>query len=267
DGNEVNKQYCEQKIHQLFSEVSEKQNLIHSCAKALQYSTYIKQKPTHEDESLCKYVNYLLFSEALLEKSPEYNTHSFYEELKEDQENLEICDGYIEIIPQDTFKKIEKLHTIYDNFYNFKKNSTQVQVSCNYGKQCVTLYYEHEVECRENSYSDFCIELENFRKQYNDYITNVRCHDKDIKTLDSFIKYNIAAIILIPISLILVLPFIIFILFKFTSLGSRLRPLIRMNRNIRNILNQETNTYIDFSKRDNKNSERQDYFITYNSVR
>ncbi|SBT53524.1 PIR Superfamily Protein [Plasmodium ovale wallikeri] len=114
--------------------------------------------------------------------------------------------------------------------------------------------------------TDFCDELENFKQTYENYLKSVKCPESVPKILPPIKRYNVAAIISIPFSIILVISFFLFIFYKFTPFGFRIRSLLIRKNKLYNDIDQETNELIYSSEKSNINYENKKYSLLYHSV-
>lgn len=152
----LNKSYGET-IPDLLQERSEKEYVLTIWEQFVRYVTYIKGKYAPNMDSLCKYINYLIFNENVLKKS-NHDTYIFYKKLSEKQDILYICITCIQNITAVNYEYIENLDNIYDNFHNIK-NKSNLQERCNHAYHRAQLYMQKKNHGYDNSYSAYCMEL------------------------------------------------------------------------------------------------------------
>lgn len=188
------------------------------CTQVLKYLSYLESKPSLDYRACCKYLNYWLYDNVINNKKSEYNALKLYQQFKNLDNDLldhNICEKYIEDINDDIFSELKELYTLFDKFNHIKKETTSnIANICKIADECSTLYRKQEQKCAANYKNIFCNELENFRKVYNSYMASkIKCNAESI-ILPSFLKNNLAAIIIVPFVIILIVSFILFILYK-----------------------------------------------------
>ncbi|SBT52750.1 PIR Superfamily Protein [Plasmodium ovale wallikeri] len=220
----------------------------------------------------CRFLNYWLYSDDVLKDRNNFNAVAFYETLKSDDKhsyffNIDVCGGNMEHISKDIIENIQKLIKLHEKFNKIDPKKEQLNDECEEPLECANLYEEYMEEFCVDINNVFCVELENFKPKYDAYMENKKCNDNVPKTLKYIQRVNIAAAVALPFVIILVVPFITFILYKFTSFGPWLLPRIRKNNRILDNLNDENN---HMSLRDSKSHEpymnERTYHIAYRST-
>ncbi|VUZ99732.1 PIR protein [Plasmodium vivax] len=165
-------------------------------------------------------------------------------------------------------ENFEILKNLYDLYYKFDKiehdnECKETKYEC--AKECVKLYKECIEICNQKYNVDYCNELENFRNEFNKYISSEnQCKDKDLY-IPSNIFASKSVILLIPLVSLLVLSTFFFILYKFTPFGPWFRDRSRRKKKFyNNIANEEPE--ILHASRTNKMSEIKPYNISYISM-
>ncbi|SBT31156.1 PIR Superfamily Protein [Plasmodium ovale wallikeri] len=213
------------------------------CTQIVNYLNYLDSY----DESYicegCKYLNYLLYNEIHKKLGHGHNILQFYDKLKDSYDyyfNTYIFDIYVKEISEDIFQKIQNLIELYDHFKKIKSANIQIiGETCKNAQSFANAYLLHVKKCYESYDKDFCAELEKFRDQYNLRMTNVTSCAGLQTFLPSTINVNLLAI-LSPFVVIIGIPFIFFILFKFTPFGPWIMPRMRSIKMIRNYLSPES---------------------------
>ncbi|SBT72738.1 Plasmodium vivax Vir protein, putative [Plasmodium ovale] len=216
------------------------QYLVGDTNKCLQIDKFLSHLSNYGEKYTsdgCKYLNYWIYDKFNQKKGEgNYNILQFYESFKgtysDQYDNNYLLNGCIKEIDENIFRKIQNLIDIYDKYNKLKNDDIQLTGDyCTSAIDCVSSYTLHVKKCHESYDPDFCMELENFRKLYNLRVSNVTSC-KDLQTyLPSAINSNVVTIIT-PFAVILVMPFILFILYKFTPFGSWIMP--RMKRMLNN---------------------------------
>ncbi|SBT84469.1 PIR protein [Plasmodium ovale] len=247
---------------------SEDHPLIYACANVLQYSTKLKEKSsTYNIPAGCKFLNYSLYYPLCREYESGYNVQTFYQKVKEQFHNFDVCDSYIVPITKEIFEKLQKLADLYDNFNKVKSTQEQESSSsCSYAKKCATSYKKYIEICRHDSTNEFCKELKNFRRIYVDRMKDILCYENTPKTLPSIIVYDTKVIISIPFVAIIVVSFFFFILNKFFSFGSLICPQIRKHNSLRDNHDEGTHQFQNIYESTNINSYAKELHISYKTV-
>ncbi|SBT74195.1 Plasmodium vivax Vir protein, putative [Plasmodium ovale] len=231
------------------------------CMQIVQYLIYLDSYSEKYISEGCKYLDYWLYDESHQKHKHKKVTLKFYESLNDSYGDSifrqNICDGSIIDINERIFENIEKLIELYEKFNKFKNNEAPLTgEGCINAKDCVSSYTLQAKKCRETDDNDFCTELEKFRNIYNTRMKNVTSC-ADLLTFLPSAKNTNLVIILIPIIVILVIPFISFILYKW------LRTRIRREKGM---LNNAYPEYLDVqynSERTNTYAEDKMYNIEY----
>ncbi|KMZ82955.1 hypothetical protein PVIIG_05250 [Plasmodium vivax India VII] len=105
----------------------------------------------------------------------------------------------------------ENLKNLYDLYYKFDKFKNKVKCEnsyCKCAEECSNIYKKYKQEkCGNDDNTDFCKELHNFERHYNDYLKAHNTCDGN-----SYIR-----VILFPILITSIISFIVFFLFKVTN--------------------------------------------------
>ncbi|VUZ99991.1 PIR protein [Plasmodium vivax] len=197
-----------------------------SCSKIYKYFTDVVTVSNPPKAALCKYINYWLYG-ALNEKGkPNYST--LLGELYQKITKLGACGTYkIEITPE-IYKDLNLLYELYDDFNKFKDESlVSTKETCEHGKTCIQKYKDNAKNCHYNYKNGLCMNLINFKYEYDEHIAKMTGCKKDIENLET-IKTDLEAIILLPFVTMTLISFILIFLYKFTSFGSWIRPKLGM---------------------------------------
>ncbi|KMZ89667.1 hypothetical protein PVMG_06122 [Plasmodium vivax Mauritania I] len=188
------------------------ESFANTCKQIVEYQA----KPIKEDESseaeLCKYIIYWFY------KTLKENGRTSYKELINqffnDIKSLNFCNKHIEDIKKEDYDKIEKLFKLYEDFYEFKKESIDHEKNtCTHGEECVKICDQNVDICRNDYNNDFCMKLIEFKYEYDNFYTQMLiCRNKFAYLRP--IKGDVSVYILIAIGVMSVISLFLFILFK-----------------------------------------------------
>ncbi|SBT83174.1 PIR protein [Plasmodium ovale] len=246
-------------------------SFVQVCTKTAQYITLLKETYPNNTFGGCKYLNYWIQNEALSNIENKNDTLIFYQKVMNIYGYLidsDTCDGNIENIDENIFGNVKTLYEVYDNFNKFRNTEEkEIGEKCAYATKSVTLYKECIRKCHENSEHNFCNEVEKFKWIYYEHMKSGTTCSGIPNELPSTRTYNLTVVVLVPGLIALVLPFLLFIFYKFTPLGFSLRQKIRRKKGMWNNLEHESHQFLQSSKRINKNSDNGQYNISYNSTK
>ncbi|CAI7720796.1 PIR protein [Plasmodium vivax] len=217
-------------------------NKNNSCPKAMKYLNYLKSHG-YDDYSAngCKYLSYWIQHEIFKKPQTSNKTLLYYQKLMDEYEftgDVHFCKYYIEEIKKLPYEILEKLIDLYEKFYN--DNAQEKKCDCGCAKECASLYDEHRKFCLENKDINFCNELENFKKKYDNNMLSLSECIEAPKSLPSVKEYDVSLIIITPISLIVFISFTLFILYKFIPLASLKYSKIKRRKNIYNHIEHQS---------------------------
>ncbi|EDL42850.1 variable surface protein Vir9-like [Plasmodium vivax] len=188
------------------------------CSKVKNYLNYVKVNSESLDiPKCCKYLNYLLYDQAIYNLLSGYTTLSLYIELQKlyDEHNFDlvICNEHKEDVNYETYKKLNELITLYKDFDTYKASSDPKENNeCKCVRKCANSYKTYIKKCEDGTQRNYCEALEEFRNTYNQHMQNgTNCNNVDIY-LPSTKKVNIIVLITIPSIIILTFCFLLFIL-------------------------------------------------------
>ncbi|GAB69759.1 hypothetical protein PCYB_005080, partial [Plasmodium cynomolgi strain B] len=183
------------------------------CANALSHISDIRYGPKSNTlPGFCEYTNYWFYGK--LKSTYKIKYYKILLDFFKGLGNFEDCIEYTESIDDPKYNYLNKLDELYDNFYNFEKqSSTEDQNRCVKGEICAQEYKKHGSTCKGNGNNRFCNELQNFRNLFNNHLKLIKKCDK-IEDLPSFQGSPLAATISIPVSVMSVISFFSFITYK-----------------------------------------------------
>ncbi|SBT55765.1 PIR Superfamily Protein [Plasmodium ovale wallikeri] len=219
----------------------------------------------------CRFLNYWLYNDDVLNNTNNFNAVTFYETLEKDNKHgyfhRDLCGGNIEHIGKEIFAKIQKLIELHEKFNKIVPTKEPLNYKCEETLECANLYEKYMQEFCVDINNVFCVELENFKPKYDSYMKEAICDDKVPKTLTSIQRLNIAAAIVLPFVIILVIPFITFILYKFTSFGPLIHSIISKKNRISNNLSEENqHLALLVSETHEPYQNKSSYSIAYRSI-
>ncbi|SBT52681.1 PIR Superfamily Protein [Plasmodium ovale wallikeri] len=238
------------------------------CEEYLQCLDFLNvHEPSTQKSAYCKFVNYWLNKLFLSIPNNLNNSFNFYNALKErDASNrlfLAICEKEIKNISKSEIYNIEVLYNLHYNLNKYISSLSSGNTSnCYYANASVSIYENHINVCRVHYKSAFCKLLNKFKDQYNQNVSPEKKCDK-IKTDLSYLyienksdklqasrghessldgyplsgnashKLNSPGkSIATTIVMLLLAPFTLLILYKFTPLGHRLRNLLKGKKDL-----------------------------------
>ncbi|SBS99878.1 PIR Superfamily Protein [Plasmodium malariae] len=203
-------------------------NFTTPCQNVGRYLIEIKEH--YKDDSLkrCKYLNYRINSDHNYNKDPKW--FQGYREFSSKLDNT--CDQKFEEIQSNILSKLKQLYSYYENFSKYKGKDKDTSGNiCNGIKDLYSFYKNNYEECQGNNESLFCEELNNFKEAYDDKMKKLSPCKGLPQTLPQ-IEQTSAQILppkkevdslFVPIlttSIVLLISFTIFFLYKFTPLKS-----------------------------------------------
>ncbi|GAW84217.1 variable surface protein [Plasmodium gonderi] len=177
-----------------------------------------------------------------------------------------ICQHYKNYLNDNIYQKLKDIYDLNIKLMKFlNENYEHSNVNkCKFAKEFAQLYMRYENICSQNNYPDFCNALKNAKMQYSDEMNKITCDNFEYKFLPTFQIHNKSFPKLTTIIGFFIMPFFLFILYKFTPFGSLLRCEILKKRNEWNNKNKEWNIKQSFEI---SNSVSRDgiYNVLYNS--
>ncbi|SBT73138.1 Plasmodium vivax Vir protein, putative [Plasmodium ovale] len=262
-----------------------------TCLKTAQYMKELSTVYAKDDENKrCKYLNYCA-NDAVRNEKNSHNETKFMSAYKDLTYELKICEGKFDYMDDIIFKRVKNLHDIY---YEYKKFMNIIQSpahqNCPDFKNCVNMYSTYIGTCNDQNHRDFCGALQKFKTYHLQNMIRIliKCDDNDVAlpspeiphahnhedrdghfdlneadpsemSPDSYPPYNTA---IFTVSIILVITFTFFILYKFTLFGLWLEPRIRKIKKILPNLIENKNILKDF-KRKHINLQNSPYNVQY----
>ncbi|KMZ98411.1 hypothetical protein PVNG_04355 [Plasmodium vivax North Korean] len=160
--DEENNKPCDRLI---FGDDCNDTNFYRNCLIADKYLTHLKDNSSELNINVaCKYFSYWTYKEMLSDNKHSYSVRKLHEIIIQSKP-VHICKDYVEDITTETFKNIDNLNKLYQNFMEILR--VDDKYTCNQAKICVDLYKSLEKTCYSNSDDLFCKGIEKFREAYN----------------------------------------------------------------------------------------------------
>ncbi|GAB69873.1 hypothetical protein PCYB_006220, partial [Plasmodium cynomolgi strain B] len=239
-------------------------NADRTCTNVMAYLNFITpDRKSIYDDSRCRYLYYWIY-DSLLENNKNYDVaFNWYSIILTEYFNVSddfhICRNYKEKSEKIILENSAKIIELYEPFNNDWKT-----FDCAHAQKCSKIYTKYVNECH-NDY-DFCLKLQNFKEEYEKMLKSIGTPCDTEKILPSALKHDHSVIIIIPIIILTTLPFLLFVLYKFTPIGSR----ITYRNRRRNVFfeNQfdNSNTLFPTTGRSMSTEENIAYNIAYNSA-
>ncbi|SBS99536.1 PIR Superfamily Protein, partial [Plasmodium ovale curtisi] len=194
-------------------------NVKSTCYNVLAFLNHLEasNKPAYIARG-CRFLNYWLYNGGILKEPNNFNAVEFYKTLERDKRHSyfhkDLCGNNIEHISEDIIANIKKLIDLHEKFNKIDSKKEPLNNECNETLKCANSYDTYMKEFCIDINNVFCFELENFKPIYESYMKNKKCDENIPKTLKSIQRVNIAAAVVLPFVIILVVPFITFILYK-----------------------------------------------------
>ncbi|VUZ99931.1 PIR protein, partial [Plasmodium vivax] len=279
------------KCNAIDSQVSGNQVLVSPCQKIIKYLKHMQNGSYEENYKIdgCRYLNYYInrqVNSAYGNPLTEVPYKTFIEAFKSKYSELNACNDNIKYIDKNVVANIKKILDMYEklnkviNHPNPTSNDT-----CNNIDECLDIYMRFEPQCKNGNENQLCDALENFRKYSFDSSLDKKCKDK--KTFPSFKvpqekipdleglgtpddssqmsdslgeddSSSKSSKTITAVSTTLLLFPLLFSLYKFTPLGSLIRPYIQRNQKVQYNANDEMlQLYLpNYKAQDNINKEQ-----------
>ncbi|SBS94763.1 PIR Superfamily Protein [Plasmodium malariae] len=242
------------------------------CQNVGRYLIEIKDKYKSNSLKRCKYLNYRINSDDSYNKKTEWFQR--YRDFSSQKEN--ICTDEIKIIHQDVLNKLKQLYSYYENFNKYEgKKSDSDGTICNNIEECYNFYNDNYKQCQKKRNDAFCEELINFKKAYDDKMNKLSpCNDLP-KTLPQIEQTSTIILpttkeddVFVPIlttSIVLIMSFTIFFLYKFTPLKSWIYSRLQRKKIIKHNKFQEefSESLQNLHEEVNRNYEGSSHNISY----
>ncbi|GAW84145.1 variable surface protein [Plasmodium gonderi] len=219
------------------------------------------------NDHVCIYLYYWLYENYYKNEGDFENVKKRYEVYLKAYANYQhsICDYYKNNFTDVILKKLKDIYDMNTELGNIKNSKGPCSSSkCKCAKKFYEIYNKYVNDCKSNNDRVFCKALKKYIGEYNKQMANGNSCNGIPEFLPLFQTYNIKVYIIIPIVAALMITLFIFIMYKFTILGSCLQNRIIIKRNLRNNLYNECNI-LQESQMSCSNLRNRIYYILYSS--
>ncbi|SBT74560.1 PIR protein [Plasmodium ovale] len=274
------------------------------CVEVLKYIDYLnKNEFLHQNTEYCMFLNYSLNNHMQSIPENKYNSSKFYKKIKTEYTgsplNFDICDEEIKDINAIVRYHIEVLYNLYENFNKYISSCIPGSVpNCYFSDLCASIYKNSIEVCKTLFDTSFCNILKTFKDEYNAQIVrenscykteNVLSYpevayiSKYLQAREGYVSltngyhmigsnispelYSAKHNIIIAVIVLLLIPFILFIMYKFTPFGSWLHSrAMKYNGIIEYMDEYDKKIHTGNSIKEQNTNEDNTYNITYNSL-
>ncbi|SBT84497.1 PIR protein [Plasmodium ovale] len=232
---------CEVQCNYISTNHFKGDEFINICYELAKYLNLINKNYSGDQSVPCKYLNYILNSNTKFNNFSTYASSKLFGAYKELSTKLNICVSYIEYLEKkDVLEKLIKLYNLQDYLDKIEKSmKTSETKACDCAKKFATHYEDNKHSCHEHDMDGFCIQLKSLEQSFFQYMNGKNCPDIQ-KTLEAIIENSRTPSYIVPTVMILVIPLIFFILYKFTPFGYWINLLIRRKKNILKNITEDT---------------------------
>ncbi|SBS95084.1 PIR Superfamily Protein [Plasmodium ovale curtisi] len=239
------------------------------CYEIGKYLNNIRSEQNDGDTyKRCAHLNYILNSNTNYHNMTNYSKSDLIKAYSGISQKLnDICYGKIELIDDNVLEKLKEIYNMHDLFNKVKLNKSSCSATCCSNIiQCVSIYDKYIENCYVDSMDYICQELSKLKHVYDEHMETVTTCPEAVKKLIPPKENNTGVTILIPYIIILIIPFFLFILYKFTPFSSLVRPRIhQIKRLLNNIYEEDQYKTVDNSEFIEKTEKKGSYQIAYNS--
>ncbi|SBT01403.1 PIR Superfamily Protein, partial [Plasmodium ovale curtisi] len=271
-----------------------------TCLDVLHYLKYMIKFDSQDDKhESCMFLNFYLNNSLNEIRNNILNATKFYANIKTKCRrsflDMNICEKEIKDIHPFVLYAIKTIFNLYYLLHKYKSIPIlDDEKHCLYAYKFVSIYENSKNACKVHYNTSFCQKIINIKDQYNTYReSDNKCSniEKKLQNPEKEEPSNILQVsgpygssldghhilgntsnpmgnnISAPFSILLVTPFLLFILYKFTPLGLILRPHLHKYLGISGNNNEKnhklhSNNFTD----DETETHNSGYHITYNSL-
>ncbi|SBT73830.1 Plasmodium vivax Vir protein, putative [Plasmodium ovale] len=255
-----------QKLCSTFSDVFYSNNYpIDSCFKIAKYLHHIKLKKDQNNDDRCKCLNYLLNTSEEFNTSLGYEAKKLFRAYNKLSNKIDTCNLRIEYIEnEEVLGKIKKLHDLHKTMVKLENSISSKQEDIQKNAEEFAQYYLNtKNDCQGTEMDGYCTELKVI-EQYIYRSTQLKKYTKASEILRKLIP-NDGTSIIVSCIMSLGITFILYILYKFTPLGSlantQIQKKIKMWNNI-----PENESQLHIPGHDQLNMENSKFNIKYHSA-
>ncbi|VVA00135.1 PIR protein [Plasmodium vivax] len=213
------------------------------CQKIFNYLSKLHKLSTNVKSEGCHFLNYWMHND--VKELVSENILDFLSKILENTHkkggfHANFCKEQIKEIDINVLKNVNDLITLYVNLYSSILNLDEyTDQKCTHLSECYKLYKTKVELCRGDTNEIFCNELENFIIAYN----KIRHNEEPCTDIPNRLQHirgsSAATNTLITFSVILVVPSVLFMTYKFTPFGTWIRRHILKKNKIKSNLNEK----------------------------
>ncbi|SBS99901.1 PIR Superfamily Protein [Plasmodium ovale curtisi] len=246
-------------------------SLTNDCERTVTYLSSLSDNIYQSRAHSCIYLYYWLYKDVLKKNESKYDTSKLYQKFlsvyAEYGNDSKLCNDYKEYINKNIFEKIEKLINLYEDFQKFENSSQKTKdQDCKYAKTCSDSYNLYAKDFCNDIWNPFCVKLENFKERYDAIMKSVTtCGEEVPRTLPSMVG-NCIATISVLVVMVLLVSTVLFILYNFKLLPSRMQNRVQSTKIIQDYMGQEEYELHQTSEVSKTNAKARPYNLAYQSV-
>ncbi|SBT83969.1 PIR protein [Plasmodium ovale] len=238
---------------------------INRCYRVAKYIYDIKQNEDNKYER-CKCLNYMLNSNINLNTFSNLNGQELFKAYKDIAKNMKTCELIIDYIDKTDLKKIEILYHLHKAMDKLE-NSIDADDGdiCKNAEEFAKHYRNTRDDCTTDNNDGYCEELKGIQ-QYIYHSTKMEKYTEAWKILKTLIPNDGTSSIIVSFIMMLGIPFFLYILYKFTSLGSWVDIQMKNKKKVWNNIFEnapQLNSHIH----EDVNMENSKFNIKYHSVK
>ncbi|SBT55724.1 PIR Superfamily Protein [Plasmodium ovale wallikeri] len=237
-----------------------------TCYIIAKYLYYIKFKEDEHNNDRCKCLNYLLNTNEKFNTLSGYNVSKLLKAYYKLSSKFKTCYNHIEHIENvDVLGKIKKLYNLNKAMNKLEKSIIDENEHIHNDAEVFAEHYRNATnDCTFNNTEGFCSELKAF-EQYIYGCINSEKHIKAWKTLKPLIPNDATPSIIVSFIMLLGIPLLLYILYKFTPLGAWANSQIQKKKKIWNII-FKNKSQLHNLRHEEVNMENSEFNIKYYSA-
>ncbi|SBT57853.1 PIR Superfamily Protein [Plasmodium ovale wallikeri] len=209
------------------------------CDKVAKYLYYIKQKSEEDYDNRCRCLNYLLNTKIEFKTFSDKTCSEIFAAHNAILSELETCNSKIGCIPEEDIEKIKKLHDLHNSFTKLTKSLEDNNENIYSTAEEFALLYKSAITgCESLDTEGYCEALKEFEVLCDHHAKSKNCSE-----IANLLKYQHelkkSFKIVFPCIMVLGIPFISYIMYKFTPFRSWINTFLIKNKIIRHNLNEE----------------------------
>ncbi|SBT56507.1 PIR Superfamily Protein [Plasmodium ovale wallikeri] len=209
------------------------------CDKVAKYLYYIKQKQGEDYDNRCRCLNYFLNTKKEFKTFSNKTCSEIFDAHNAISTELKTCELKIGCIPEEDIGKIKKMHELHNSFSKLEisigQNDENIYSNAN---EFAKIYKDAISSCNSDNTEGYCEALKEFEE-----LCYYHAKSKNCSEIANLLKYQQelkkSFKIVFPCIMVLGIPFISYIMYKFTPFGSWINTFLIKNKIIRHNMNEE----------------------------